>query len=105
MDVLIVLVVAAIGVALLYVAADRARTLIVLDIDRGKLRTVRGRLPAEAIAEIADVVSRARLASGTIVVRKEDGAVMVRTRGIDDANVVQRLRNAVGRFPKARLRG
>jgi hypothetical protein len=29
---------------------------------------------------------------------------MVRTRGIADENAIQQLRNAVGRFPKARLR-
>ena len=103
-DVLVIVVVAVIGIAALYVAADRARTLVVYRIERGKLRVVRGRLPAEVLGEIEDVVKRARLASGTIIVRKEDGAVMVRTRGIDDENAVQQLRNAVGRFPKARLR-
>jgi hypothetical protein len=103
----VIVVLAVVGIAALYVAADRARTLAVYRIGpgaRGRLHLVRGRLPAEVTGEIEDVVKRARLASGTIIVRKEDGAVMVRTRGISDENAVQQLRNAVGRFPKARLR-
>ena len=65
---------------------------------------MRGKLPAEVMGEIEDVVKRARLVTGTIIVRKEDGMITVRTRGIRDENAMQQLRNAVGRFPKARLR-
>lgn len=101
--VFVVFLVAAVGA--LYVAADRARTLVVCAVDGGRVRIVRGRISAEALSEIADVVSRARLRSGRVVVRKEDGAVMVRVRGIDDKNAVQQLRNAIGRFSLARLRG
>jgi hypothetical protein len=107
LEIVVTVVVIVLGVAALYVAADRARTLVVYRIDpksRNRLAVVRGRLPAEVVGEIEDVVKRARLATGTIIVRKEDGMVTVRTRGIDDANAVQQLRNAVGRFPKARLR-
>src|SRR5207302_6392374 len=96
MDTIAIVIVAVLAIAALYVAADRARTLVVYRIDRKKIHVVRGKLPAEVMGEIEDVVKRARLASGTIIVRKEDGAVMVRTRGIDDANAVQQLRNAVG---------
>jgi len=107
MQLLVILVVVALGFTALYVAADRARTLVVYRIapgSRGRLHVVRGRLPAEVKDEIEDVVKRAKLTTGTIIVRKEDGMVTVRTRGIRDENALQQLRNAVGRFPKARLR-
>ena len=100
-----VLVVGAlVGFVALWLAVDRARTLVVCEVHRGKVRIVRGRLAAAPLAEIVDVVARKRLVSGTIVVRKEAGAPAVRVKGIDDEAAVQQLRNAIGRFRLAQLR-
>jgi Protein of unknown function (DUF3634) len=98
------LLVIASALIVLYVAAERARTLAVCAIEGGKVRVVRGRLPAALLADIRDVVSRQRLPLGTIIVRKEDRRPTLRTRDIDDAIALQQLRNVVGRFPLAKFR-
>lgn len=104
MDVWFAIVVAVLGIVVLYVAADRRRTVAVCVVERRKVRVARGRLPAEVLAEIEDVVRRGRLETGRVVLRRESGTIDVRTRGIHDENAVQQLRNAIGRFPPARFR-
>ena len=104
MDVLFAVLVAVVGIVALYVAADRARTLAVCIIEKRKVRVVRGRLPAEVLAEIEDVVRRGRVETGRVVLRRESGTIDIRTRGIHDPNAMQQLRNTIGRFPLARFR-
>ncbi len=98
-----VLVVAAALIAL-WLAADRARTLVVCDVAQGKVRVVRGRLPPALLADLRDVAARHRLRRGTIVVRKEGGRPAVVLRDIDGDAARQQLRNVVGRFSLAAFR-
>ena len=100
-----VIVVSAVAlVAGLYVVADRGRTFAVCRIERGRLRVVRGKIPARVRGELEEVVARAHLSRGSFSIKREDGRPVLFVDGIDDANVVQRLRNVVGRFRVAEMR-
>ncbi len=98
---LLVLVAAVIA---LYVAADRARTIAVCDIERGKVTVTRGRLSPRVLGELRDIASRARIPHAKLVVRKENGAPALLLSGIDDERTAQQLRNTIGRFKIAELR-
>ncbi len=82
-------------------AVSRALEVLVVDLEAGRIVRKRGRATAELLREIDDVASRAG-ATGRLVLRLEGGQVAVRTIGLSDSTE-QRLRNVVGRFPKARL--
>lgn len=95
------------AIAVLLVAASRARTIAVCRVVGRKVHVERGALPPAVLYEIREVVSRAALARATIELRRENGGVRVVVRDVSDADrdaVEQRLRNAVGRFPLARFR-
>ena len=96
-----VLAVGALLVLAAVFAISRALEVLVVDLEAGKIVRKRGRATAELLREIDDVASRAG-ATGRLVLRLEGGQVAVRTTGLTDATT-QRLRNFVGRFPKARL--
>lgn len=87
------------------VAADRRRTLAVVAFERGAARATRGRLPARVMAEIRDVAERMRIRSGRVTVRRESGTVRVDISGVEDERAVQQLRNVIGRFRLAELKG
>lgn len=82
-------------------AVRRSLNVLVVDLEAGKLVRASGRAPPELLREIHDVALRAG-ATGRLILRLEGGEVAVRTRGLKDVTE-QRLRNVVGRFPKARL--
>jgi hypothetical protein len=93
------------AVGAVVVAADRARTLAVVRFERGKASVVRGRLPARVLLEIRDVAERMRVPSGSVTLRRDSGAVEVRLEGVTDPRAEQQLRNVIGRFRLAELRG
>ncbi len=88
----------------LYVVADRGRTFAVCRIERGRMRVVRGKLPARVRAELEEVVARSGLSGGGFSIKREDRRPTLFVHGIADENVVQRLRNVVGRFRSAEMR-
>ncbi|MEZ4294884.1 MAG: DUF3634 family protein [Polyangiaceae bacterium] len=93
----------AVGVlVLLYVAARRATTILVLVAENGRVVKQRGRAPGEMLRDLSDVLSRAR-ASGTMRLRLEGGEVAVDCAEMPEG-VRQQIRNVVGRFPAARLK-
>lgn len=100
----ILLAIALAALVALYVSADRARTIAVVALERGSVRITRGRLPPRVLAEIRDVAERNRL-QGLVTIRRESGAVRVDLGGIDDPRAAQQLRNVIGRFRLAELRG
>jgi hypothetical protein len=93
------------AVVFVVVAADRRRTIAVVIFERGNARATRGRLPARVMSEVRDVAERMRIGSGTLTIRRESGVARVDLRGIDDARAAQQLRNVIGRFRLAELRG
>jgi hypothetical protein len=95
---LAILVLVLLGIVM---AIRRALDVLVVDFEAGKIAHAHGRAPPELLREIEDVGLRAG-ATGRLILRLEGGVVVVRTRGLKDVTE-QRLRNVVGRFPKARL--
>ncbi len=89
----------------LWVVADRRRTIATVAFERGRAKVVRGRLPARVMLEVRDVAERNRIAHGRLTVRREDGAPRVDLHGVDDPRAAQQLRNVIGRFRLAELRG
>jgi hypothetical protein len=88
----------------LYVVADRYRTFAVCRIEHGRMRVVRGKLPARVRVELEEVVARSGLKGGGFSIKREDRRPQLFVDGIRDPNVVQRLRNVVGRFRSAEMR-
>lgn len=85
-------------------SAMLARRLLRIDVVRGKRVAARGRVPLEVLHEIEDVLSRAK--ATCVVVVQLDGRDGVRARvttGSLDEGALQRVRNVVGRHPRARL--
>jgi hypothetical protein len=102
----------AIGLAILVVLAiplaisiSRANELFCIEVDAGKPRFVRGRIPQRLLSEITDVVRRPRVERAKIRVVTEDGHPRV---VLDAGNVsegqMQQLRNVVGTFRVAEIR-
>jgi len=93
------------AIAAVVIAADRRRTLAVVRFERGKATVVRGKLPPRVLAEVRDVAERMRIPGGMVTLRRESGTVDVELRGVDDPRAAQQLRNVIGRFRLAELRG
>ncbi len=93
------------AIAAVVIAADRRRTIAVVTFESGRARTTRGRLPARVMNEIRDVAERMKIRSGQVTIRRESGAARVDLSGVDDPRAVQQLRNVIGRFRLAELRG
>lgn len=86
-----------------FVQAFLSRRLIVVDVEDGLIKSAKGRVPQDFYAEVVDVLERAR-ATGRVDVRFAEGKPKLITGGAIDANVAQRLRNVIGRFPPSKLR-
>ena len=82
-------------------AAARARVIVRMRVEAGRVVHARGRLSAELRAELNDALPRG--AMGSIELVRDRDAVAVVARGLDPG-AAQRVRNVVGRFPAARLR-
>lgn len=93
-------------VGLFVLALHRAPELFVLRVRRGDavpVRFVRGRIPPQLLQDLRDILDVADC-RGTVRVLTEGGAVVVRTRGEFQPSTEQRVRNAVGLYPLAKLR-
>ena len=91
----------AVVLVLLVLAVRRALTVLCVEARAGEIVLARGRASSELLRELGDVLRRAK-ATGKVELRLERGIVAVRGHGLDETTM-QRLRNVVGRFPKARL--
>jgi hypothetical protein len=87
----------------LVVAARRAATVLVLRVEAGRVIELRGRAPGELLRDLEDVFEQSG-ATGRLELRLDEGGVAVHSRDLDAATQ-QRVRNVVGRFPAARLKG
>ena len=95
----------AIALVVLWVVTDRRRTIATVAFQRGRATVVRGRLPPRVMLEVRDVAERNKIPTGRLTVRREDGAPRVDLEGIADPRAAQQLRNVIGRFRLAELRG
>lgn len=101
----IILAICVAVIVALVISADRARTLAVIAFERGTARVTRGRIPPRVLAEVRDVAQRNRLSKGSVTLRRESGEVRVDLAGVADPRAAQQLRNVIGRFRLAELRG
>jgi hypothetical protein len=92
------------GFAWLLFAISRARHLFALRIRKGKIVSVKGRIPPTVVGELADVF-KDTTTSGTLTGSSERGRVRVDFSGKITDNVMQRARNVVGMFPLSRFQG
>jgi hypothetical protein len=79
-----------------------SRVLFTLVVRHGKIVKAKGRAPGELLHDVEDIFGRARC-SGRATVRIRSGRAEVDAPALPN-NVVQQLRNVIGRFPLPRLR-
>jgi hypothetical protein len=96
-------VVLGLGLAIIALALQRANELFLVSVRDGKTMLVRGRIPPALLAEIDDVVSRARVRHASVRAVKSDARPRLIASGVDAATE-QRLRNVLGTFPMQRLK-
>jgi hypothetical protein len=89
---LLLLVVAALAWLLL----RRANELCSIRVTQGAVRLTRGRAPARFLSDVADIVTRARLRTGTIRVVIEAGSPRLIAGSEIGQVALQQLRNAAG---------
>jgi Protein of unknown function (DUF3634) len=82
-------------------ASGRARELCVVAIEQGRLRVVRGALPASLREALQDIVTRQRVQTGKLRFLRDGDAA--RLEATVDAPTQQRMRNVLGTYPLARL--
>lgn len=90
-------------IALYLALAVRATEIFFLSVRDGRVLLVRGRIPATLLAELAEVVSRAGVARGSIRAVRQGGAATLKLGGMDEF-VAQRLRNVFGTRSGTELR-
>jgi hypothetical protein len=88
----------------LIVAIARSNELVVIDVEQGKTRVRRGRIPQRLLSEIADVLRRPKPGRAVVRIVAERGHPRVIAKGELRAPQLQQLRNVVGRFQLAEIR-
>lgn len=99
------LVVVALALVALWVAAQRARTVATCRVEGGKVSVVGGALPTRVLSELRDVAARNRIDGATLRIVREDGRPRLLVKGPVAPAAEQQLRNVIGRFKLAELRG
>lgn len=92
------------GFAWMLFAITRSRHLFALRVRKGKIVSIKGRIPSATIGELQDVFANTDT-HGTLTGTAESGRVRVDFSGTIHSNVMQRARNVVGLFPLTRYRG
>lgn len=77
----------------------------VLRVEGGRARVVKGRVPAALLADIRDVVAQGPAREARMSIKVTGDLTQVDARGDWSQAQLQRLRNVVGLYPPARLRG
>ncbi|MBK6514145.1 MAG: DUF3634 family protein [Polyangiaceae bacterium] len=86
-----------------FVSALLSRRLLTVVVKDGSVVRAAGKVPSDFYAEVVDVLERAK-ASGRADFKMSQGKPVLVTSGDLGADVAQRLRNVVGRFPVAKLK-
>jgi hypothetical protein len=97
----------ALGIALaaLWFAARAATTVCLLQVDKGKVRVVRGGLAPRVLDDVRDIVRRPKVGWAVVrIVRAKDRA-RVEAKGELSHDQLQQLRNVIGTTPLAKLAG
>lgn len=87
------------------IALRRATELFFVSVRRGRVLVVRGAVPPALLLDLSEIVRRARPRHGSLrAVRRAGGAVALEVDGAIDGATAQRLRNAFGLVPAARIK-
>ncbi len=86
-------------------AARRALVIFEIHVSDGKLTRARGRIPQALLSDFLVVCPRGHDSKLTIVCRVEQGRARLITSGPLDEDTLQRMRNLLGLWPLARLKG
>jgi Protein of unknown function (DUF3634) len=86
-----------------WVLLGRANELFCLSWRHGELRVVRGRIPPALKHDLADALTRMKVAKATVRAHKEERGARLTASGVDDFSE-QRLRNIFQMYPYALLR-
>ncbi len=86
------------------VGLRRAGELFVLRVSSGQVTHVRGKVPKRVLDELTEVLRRARLESAELRVVREQGRPALRTNRALPEDVLQQLRNVLGRYRLPELR-
>jgi hypothetical protein len=84
--------------------AKRQLTLFVIWVQRGRITSIKGRLPQRLLDDIADIARREDCRDLRIICRIEDSQARLGTYGATSPGLEQMLRNVVGEYPVLRLK-
>jgi hypothetical protein len=101
---LVLLTVAAVAMAALWIAARRAITIAELTIEEGVVRVSRGGIAPPILADLRDIAKRPPIERGHVRIVRASGRAEVQLGGAIPAPQAQRIRNVIGSVPLARLR-
>jgi hypothetical protein len=87
----------------LVVSIRRATELFVVQVREGEAIFVRGRIPPGLLADISDVVGKARVESAELRALRQSGRAELEVRGEVKGEDVQRLRNAIACYSLPRI--
>jgi hypothetical protein len=97
------LVVVAVAVVLLLVLLRGSPELAKLEVQRGSVRLVRGRLPVRLFHDFEDILAKPAIEQAEVRLVVENGQPRVLASGLDEARQ-QQLRNVLGSYTVAQLR-
>jgi|APLak6261683265_1056151.scaffolds.fasta_scaffold10206_2 hypothetical protein len=86
-----------------WLVVERSGELFCLSWRNGELRLVRGAIPPALKRDLADALTRMKVASATVRAKKEAQGARLTASGVDDFGE-QRLRNIFQIYPVATLR-
>jgi hypothetical protein len=93
----------ALGMTVLWFATRSAITICFAEIEKGKVRVVRGGIAPRVLDDVKDVVKRARVKAATMRIVRSRGRAQVELQGDVLPDVAQQIRNVVGSVPFAKL--
>lgn len=97
------LVVVVAGLVAVYLAARRAVTIAVLEVERGKVTVTHGGIAPPVLADLRDVARRPPIDALRIRIVRASGRAEVELEGSISTAQAQQLRNVIGSVPLARL--
>ena len=105
MNLLVALAILAVLAIPLVVAIRRSNEVVCLDVERGKIRIRRGRLPQRVLSDLADVTTRPKIERAVLRIVAEDRRprLLVESGDVGETQT-QQLRNVVGMYQLAELR-
>jgi hypothetical protein len=90
-------------VALVWLSARNALTVMFAEVRNGKLAVKRGGIAPRPLADLRDVVMRPPVRQGTLRITRSGGRAVVEAQGDFSEAQVQQMRNVIGSMPLAQL--